>query len=406
MNNFFDFIRRYHKPGRPVLLGFSGGPDSLALCHLLIESGVDLHLAHVDHGWREESALEADSLAAYAKELGVPFYVRRLQKKCGELQARQERLLFFAELYAEKKFQALVLGHHADDQAETILKRVFEGSSFFSWDGIRERAQIEGIEVWRPLLRVSKESICNLLKEKELIPIEDITNQDTRYLRARMRKDLFPMLSEAFGKEVRSNVLRVGAHAQELREYFSFRLQGLLDSVQRGVMGSYLEVPEGMHPVELKALIKLWLVEGEKKALSYEAIQLLVDHVVMRRADKQIMGVFVDRGCIFVPVPVSFSVHIEPNAVSTLEVCSWKDIWKGTGKIILPKGVYDVIPHPGGRSMGKLWCAHKVPAFIRQVIPVVLQGEKVCGEFLSGRQQRILEGGRICISLTVNSVYK
>src|SRR5689334_18767742 len=80
----------------PLLLGYSGGPDSKALLYLLLQLGVRPHLAHVDHGWREESALQARELGLEAESLGLPFHTIRGEPDRRESKAREQRLLFFA----------------------------------------------------------------------------------------------------------------------------------------------------------------------------------------------------------------------------------------------------------------------------------------------------------------------
>src|SRR5207253_3170738 len=96
------FLNRHLKPKGPLLLGFSGGGDSLALLHLLLECRrfipFDLHLAHIDHGWRQESEEQAAFLGQYAQKLALPFHLHTLKKKLSlknrEAEAREERLKF------------------------------------------------------------------------------------------------------------------------------------------------------------------------------------------------------------------------------------------------------------------------------------------------------------------------
>ncbi len=95
-----------------------------------------------------------------------------------ENEARQARLNFFKEIYQKIDAQALVLGHHGDDQSETVLKRILEGASLSSLRGILPVSILEGMQVWRPLLDASKAEIRSWLKAKGLKPIEDRTNLD------------------------------------------------------------------------------------------------------------------------------------------------------------------------------------------------------------------------------------
>ena len=108
------------------LLALSGGSDSMYLFHQLLDGKYDFAVAHVDHGWRETSKEEALWLKEYCEARGITFYGHKLDRVLGEDEARRARLAFFRSI---EGFDAVLMAHHADDQVETILKRLFEGSS-------------------------------------------------------------------------------------------------------------------------------------------------------------------------------------------------------------------------------------------------------------------------------------
>jgi tRNA(Ile)-lysidine synthase len=273
-----QFLEARHRPGAPVLVGFSGGPDSLALLHLLAACRrflpLDLHLAHVDHGWRSESRKEAEKLK---KEAALPFHLCRLKKNVKtEDGARKERLRFFAKLYKKLGCQALILAHHRDDQAETVLKRLLEGAHLMSLGGILPEAQLEGMAVWRPLLNVSKKELLAWVGQKGLDPILDPSNADPRYLRARMRTVIFPGLEKQFGKEIAGNLSRLGSAAQELKEYLDKKTDPYFSLLKRekGHVSIDLNPLYPFEKLELKAFLKK-LSDRESLSLSYEALEIL-----------------------------------------------------------------------------------------------------------------------------------
>ncbi len=275
------FLSLHHISGRPVLLGFSGGPDSLALLHLLLECkmDLDLHIAHVDHGWRPESSAEAEQLKSDVERLKLPFYLKRLENiPMKENEARSARLDFFKELYDKLGCQALILGHHGDDQSETVLKRILEGASLSALKGILPVANIHEMQVWRPLLNADKASIRAWLEEKGLTPIEDRTNLDPRYLRGKMRTKILPQLEEHFGKEVSGNLRRLGESAQELSDYLSKKLEKyealvIEDKEEKRVdLSGYYP----LEPLEIKAFLKKF-GEKNKVFLSHAALQSLYE---------------------------------------------------------------------------------------------------------------------------------
>ena len=145
-----EFLKVHYREGFPLLVGFSGGPDSLALLHLLMECrrffALELHVAHVDHGWREASGREAEGLQRAVGSWGLKFYVRRLEGiPATEVAARESRLRFFGELYKELGCQAVVLGHQGDDQVETVLKRILEGATLPALGGIKGVAEVQNL---------------------------------------------------------------------------------------------------------------------------------------------------------------------------------------------------------------------------------------------------------------------
>ena len=249
LKRVFEFLQAHFRPGAPLLLGVSGGPDSLALLHLLVEARhffpMELHVAHVDHGWRPESGGEAKILEGIVKALGLPFHLCVLQKegdnKNLENKAREGRS-FFLNLYKEKGFQALVLGHQANDAAETVLKRVLEGASLTSLGGIKPVSQFEGMPIWRPLLKVSKEELVAWLEKRGFAAFDDPTNRDPRFLRARMREHLLPTLAQSFGKEIQNNLCRLGEAAHEMAAYLQKKIAPILERVERTSDGLRLDL--------------------------------------------------------------------------------------------------------------------------------------------------------------------
>lgn len=216
-----SFLKRYWDGKSPLLLGLSGGPDSKSLLYALLEAGVRPHIAHVDCGWRRESREEAEMLQREAEALQCPFFTTRLQGADSEEAAREGRLAFFASLTG---YQAVLLAHQAEDLAETVLKRVLEGAHLSQLGGMREVSSWNQITLWRPFLKVRKEEILRFLQERQLTFLMDRTNEDVKYLRSRMRLQMFPYLNEIFGKEVVGNLGLLSERAYELNAYLEKKM--------------------------------------------------------------------------------------------------------------------------------------------------------------------------------------
>ena len=279
-----EFLHSHFKPGAPLLIAVSGGPDSLALLHLLVEARhffpLNLHVAHVDHGWREESGPQAKILADNVQGLGLPFHLHVLERSEAtnnlESIARDGRLAFFLKLYREKGFQALVLGHQANDAAETILKRVLEGAHLTALGGMKPVAHFQEMPLWRPLLKVSKEELVSWLEKKGLAAFDDPTNRDPRFLRARMRTQILPTLAKDFGKQIQNNLCRLGETAHEVNAYLQKKIAPLLNSIERNGEELRLDLAPflPLETLEVKALLKT-IAEQEGILLSNFHLDLL-----------------------------------------------------------------------------------------------------------------------------------
>lgn len=226
MKGVVKFLTKYWQPGAPVVLACSGGPDSKALLYLLMGAKrfmeLDVHVAHIDHGWRKESRAEAEALKSEVTGLGLKFHLRVLKDlPMKEVSAREGRYAELKQVASEIGAQATLLAHQMDDQAETVLKRVFEGATLPACKGMQEVSARDGMTLWRPLLNVSKKEIVAWLDKKGISYFVDKTNLDPKYLRGRMRASIMPFLEEQFGKSIVKNLCLLGKRAAQLEEHLN-----------------------------------------------------------------------------------------------------------------------------------------------------------------------------------------
>ncbi|WP_173297945.1 tRNA lysidine(34) synthetase TilS [Thermanaeromonas sp. C210] len=213
--------------GDKVVVGVSGGPDSLALLYCLLELrdefGVSLHVAHLNHLLRGEAAArEAAFVSRLAEDLGLPATVeardvRAYRKECRlsvEEAAREVRYAFLREVAARVGARKIAVGHQADDQAETVLLNLLRGSGLA---GLKAMVPCrEGII--RPLLFVSRAEIEAYCREKGLQPCCDWTNWDTAYRRNKIRHELLPLLARQYNPAVVPALARTAALLAEENE--------------------------------------------------------------------------------------------------------------------------------------------------------------------------------------------
>lgn len=188
-----------------VIVGFSGGPDSVFLVYWLtkLQSNLQLSLvaAHLDHGWRENSAADAQWCADVATTLGVQFISKkaseialpeRMQNGSKEEQGRALRRAFFKEIAEKNSGAVIALGHHADDQQETFLIRLLRGAGVTGLAGIKPR---DGTII-HPLLCCTKQEIIATLEKNGIEFLIDPTNVSDQFLRNRIRMQVIPALRE------------------------------------------------------------------------------------------------------------------------------------------------------------------------------------------------------------------
>lgn len=205
-------------PYPSLLLAVSGGPDSVALMLLCaqwsLRSSREIAVATVDHRLRKESRAEAEAVGRWAHDLGYAHHLltwdeekpsTRLQER-----ARQARYALLAACAHRIGASAIVVAHHADDQAETILFRLTRGSGIAGLAGMAPLARCDDIALLRPLLDFRKEELEAICARAGQIFFRDPSNEDDSFARARLRK-LAPVLAaQGLGQDA---LLRLGARA-------------------------------------------------------------------------------------------------------------------------------------------------------------------------------------------------
>ncbi len=308
-----EFLFEFCPSSSPLLLALSGGPDSLYLFYVLLffrnKYKIFFHVAHVDHGWRLESREEAQFLQKLALQYHVPFHLKVLNPTLmvGNLEAacRGERYAFFAQLCDQFDFQGVLTGHHKDDQAETICKRVLEGAHWSRWIGLQPESWFKNIRILRPLLNISKNDIQKALSQDNIQSFTDPSNRDCRFLRARLRENIFPHLNKEFGKKVQNSFIAIKKDAQELVDYFDSLLSPILKYAIQGPWGIFLDLRKylPMASLEIKYLLRL-ICRKKDFFLSRDIIEQVTQALQIGKANQQFkMGsqeVRIDRHCLFI----------------------------------------------------------------------------------------------------------
>lgn len=184
---------------RRLLVGLSGGADSVALAYLLRQQPVELRAVHVNHGLRGGASDEDEAFVRrLCAEWGLPLDVYRAvpPEHPGEDWARQARYGFFRQAMEKHSADAVALAHHRDDQAETFLLHLLRGAGLTGLTAMEQDTQVLGVRVIRPLLGTSRQELRDLLTQANIPWREDASNQDTRYLRNALRCQVLPLMEQ------------------------------------------------------------------------------------------------------------------------------------------------------------------------------------------------------------------
>ncbi len=183
-----------------LVVGVSGGADSMALLFLIKKTGLNALVIHINYGLRgKESDLDQELVEGLSFEWGFDCVSARLntedsKKENFQKWARDQRYQIFRDLYEQNNADAIIVAHHQDDQVETILQKLLRGSGVSSWQGMKEW---DG-EIWRPLLDISKEQILDYCQSENIPYRTDSSNLSSDYARNFIRNDLAQRFDDFF----------------------------------------------------------------------------------------------------------------------------------------------------------------------------------------------------------------
>ncbi len=292
------FIQRHSLIGRETLIvGVSGGPDSVCLLHLLAELkeplGVELHIAHLNHMLRsDESEADAEYVSRLSRRLGIAATIEAREVESYHTEhhlsieeaAREVRYQFFADVASSVGVNRIVLGHTKDDQVETILMHLLRGTGAYGLQGMRPlttwKSNRGALTLVRPLLEVGRRETEAYCREHCLYPRTDSSNLSTSYLRNRVRHELIPQL-QSYNPNVTEALIRAAHILAGDLSFFEQQISEMWDSIvskQNGVLAFNTKTLAQLHPALQRYLIREVLKQllGSTKDIEWKHIENII----------------------------------------------------------------------------------------------------------------------------------
>lgn len=412
--NYIQMHRLIQK-GETLIIGVSGGADSVCLLHLLVNiketMNIQLQVIHIHHGLR---GIEADRDAAFVEELckqwGVPCFVIRKDvtafaksRKLSEEEAgRILRYEVFCE-YAERDSKSsIVIAHHKDDVVETILHNFVRGSGLRGLSGI----SVKRGRIIRPLLCCTRVEILEYLKQSKVAFCEDSTNQLDLYTRNKIRLKLIPVLNEV-NNNAQENILNTAEIMREADEFFEQEAEQVLEQFlveSADGVGIDINILKSYKPVIQKYIIMkmLDIVCGGRKDLGFKHVQAVLgladkevgkkialpyeqtawkDYKILWIEHKKQIGVKTITG----DVPVNafqyqLILYQKHMKIPKNKYTKWFDYDKIKDALTIrwrQTGDYITLPDGGRKTVKSYMIDQKIPCCQREQIPLVTEGHHV-----------------------------
>ena len=422
------------EPEQEVVVGVSGGPDSLCLLDCLRALGFQPVVAHFDHHARRESGAEAAFVQDIAEGYALPFELGEAHEASGtpfsEESARVYRYRFLASVAKKRQIERIAVGHTASDQAETVLMHLLRGAGSSGLRGMRpitdlnewtELYEVRTVSLVRPLLGVWRHETEAYCAERELAPIVDPSNQESRFFRNRLRNELLPEL-QTYNPRIQEVLLRtakvMAAEAEAIDQFVDEHWNDWVTAPVEGVLAfeksALLQAPLALQRATVRRAIlelvpelrdvgfntverTLQSVQAGKRLTLQGGLDLLTlnGEAYLRRSDASIPlpGVPQVKSKVAQVLSIPFKLELEAGwrlAGAKLERAGempggMNEVWfDGSG---IQDEITIRVPRPGDRmapfgmsgsiKLSDLFVNRKAPRLARERWPVITCGEEI-----------------------------
>ncbi|MBP1616532.1 MAG: tilS [Bacteroidetes bacterium] len=243
-------------PNEAVVVGLSGGSDSVVLLHILISLGYKCIAAHCNFNLRgEESQRDEAFVRQFCQEKNITLFVKHFNTQTHadenrisiEMAARELRYGWFGELLKELNISHLAIAHHQDDSVETVLLNLIRGTGIKGLKGISPKSE----NIIRPLLCLTKKEINEYAEKNDLKYVDDSSNGETIYQRNKIRLEILPLMQQ-INPSVKDTINRMSQHLSQVEHIYANFIQ---EEKERVMLNNHISISELNKSIEPEALI-------------------------------------------------------------------------------------------------------------------------------------------------------
>lgn len=284
--------------GDAVLIGVSGGPDSVALFHIMNalapRFSLRLGVAHLNHCLRMfESENDAKFVASLSETIQLPCHIhqedvtkyQKEHKLSLEEAARRARYTFFSNVAKHHNYNKIALGHHRDDNAELVLMNLFRGSGPLGLSGI---PPVRDNQIIRPLINSQKSDIIDFLKQNRFEYTADQSNTETRYLRNRIRHHLIPQLKTSYNPNIIETLNRLSVIINSEEDWINNEINKLFNKIILNHQDNHVTLSASKlkmtHLAQQRRIIRkaIHLAKGNLRRISFVHIESIIGLLTSR----------------------------------------------------------------------------------------------------------------------------
>jgi len=354
-----------------IIVGYSGGADSQFLLQCAKNINIDKIAIHINHGISDnanewESFCHEQAFQAKFESISFKLNFKDVEGNV-EKKAREKRYEIFKK-HAKGK-TLLLTGHHMDDQAETVLMRIFRGTGLDGLEGIPELSEQQGLLIFRPLLDIDKETIIKTLKNEGISWVEDESNQESEYDRNFIRNKVMPLIKERWGSAPK-NISNLSSICKKENQAIKERTKELYDLVSTDNTLN-LEKLKELKSSDSENVIRYFFKINGAMAPSKKQMNSIFEQIVLSNSNGKVL--FKDFSIQKYNNKMYF-VQKHQSLISfgknfTFDVTYLHEISKNT-----------TIRHNGmTKKVHKLFQEQKIEPWLRNTVPIAILEDKVIG---------------------------